>query len=80
MMSENTDKKKENLGVLLIITALIVGLVIAILVPPLFSQPTQGTGTMDEAVKTAKDFLALTNDNNLAIGQVVEFRNDFYVT
>jgi len=80
MMSEKTDSRKENLSVLLLISALIVGLVIAILVPPLFSQPTQGTGTMDEAVKTARDFLALTNDNNLAIGQVVEFRNDFYVT
>ena len=80
MMSEKMERRKEDLGVLLIISALIAGIVITILVPPLFSQPAQGTGTMDEAVKTAQDFLVLTNDKNLAIGQVVEFKNYFYVT
>lgn len=78
-MSEIMGRRKEDLGVLFVIAALIVGTVMAILVPPLTSQPTQGAGTMDEAVKTAQDFLGLTNDKNLVIGEVVEFKNDFYV-
>lgn len=74
------ERRREDLSVLLIITVLVAGIIMAILVPPLYTQPTRGAGTMDEAVKTAQDFLGLVNDQNLAIGQVVEFKNNFYVT
>ena len=77
-MSKSTDRREE-LSVFAIIGVLVAAAVLVVFVPPLFSQPTQGAETMDEAVDIAQDFLVLTGDKDLAIDRVVEFRNGFYV-